>query len=630
MKNTGFSIILLISYSISLFAQQSSDTLAYTRQEVLIPMRDGIKLFTVIYSPNNAKEQLPFLLTRTPYGVSDISSPDKIDLTKCLAKEEYIFVFQDIRGRYKSEGTFEMLRFTRDRKDINTVDESTDTYDTIDWLLRNIFDNNGKVGIFGTSYNGWTTMMGTIDPHPALKAACEMATPADMFIGDDFHHNGAFRLSYGFEYVYMEEFSKKDSLFNFDKYDTYEWYLNLGKLSNVNTTYFHNNLPSRNDFVMHPNYDDFWKKQSLIYRLDAPELPTLHVAGWWDQEDYYGPLKAYEILEIKDQMNQNNIVIGPWNHGGWESGTGNMLGNINFGAPTAEKFRNEILAPFFSYYLKGKGDGKFPEAVTFQTGSNIWRKYNKWPPINVTTIENLYLSNTGKLSFDIPHENEAYDEYISDPDHPVPYRPRPVEATYGPCSRWFTWLLEDQRFVHNRPDVASWETKTLTEDITVTGNLFTDIFASTSGSDADWIIKLIDVYPENYPESQKMGGYQLMIASDVFRGRFRNSYSIPEPVKPDEVNEYKIDLHAVNHVFKKGHKIMVQIQSTWFPIIDRNPQKYIPNIFEAEESDFIVTKQKIYRSAKFPSHIELPVLKELVILTTAIHVQGSNNIFTFL
>jgi putative CocE/NonD family hydrolase len=612
MKPSKSSILFFASFllTFSLPAQIVTDTLTYSRQEAMIPMRDGIKLFTLIFTPKDVKEPLPFLFLRTPYGVSTNTSPNRTPYISDMAREGYIFVYQDIRGRYKSEGTFEMQRLMRDKKNPVAIDESTDTYDAIAWLLKNISNNNGTVGMLGISYDGWTTMMGTIDPHPALKAASEQATPSDMYIGDDFHHNGAFRLSYGFEYAYMTEYSKENALFPFNNYDTYEWYLDLGPLSNVNEKYFHGKLPTWNDFVKHPNYDDFWQKQSTVYRLSAPTVPILHVAGWWDQEDFYGPLKAYEFLEKNDAFNQNFITIGPWNHGGWSNGKGNKLGNVNFGVPTSETFRKEIQAPFFAYYLKGKGKGQFPEAVTFQTGSNTWISYDKWPPLNSTRIKNLYLNTNGKLSFNLPNENEAFDEYLSDPFHPVPYRPRPIEMTYGPGSRWYTWLLEDQRFVHNRPDVMSWETDILPENVEVTGNLLAVLFASTTGTDADWIVKLIDIYPGVYPEKPNMGGYQLMIANDVFRGRFRNSFSNPEPVKPNEVNEYRIDLHSINHVFKSGHKIMVQVQSSWFPIIDRNPQKFVPNIFEAKESDFIVTHQKIYRSVQYPSHIILPVLEK--------------------
>jgi putative CocE/NonD family hydrolase len=453
-------------------------------------------------------------------------------------------------------------------------------------------------------------MQGAIDPHPALIAVSEQATPADMYLGDDFHHNGAFRLSYGFEYAFMEEAAKTDSLFPFGMFDLYDWYLQLGPLANVNKKYFHNHIPTWNDFAAHPNNDAFWQKQSLAYRLDSPRVYTMHVAGWWDQEDFYGPQKTYEILEKKDRNHKNYIVAGPWNHGGWAGGPGDRLGNISFDSATGPTFRKDIQARWFAYYLKGKGDGNFAEATTFQTGSNNWKTYNSWPPAEAVH-QNLYFQANGKLSFNKPADanTKAADSYVSDPAKPVPYRTRPIEQTYGPGSRWRTWLTEDQRFVQNRPDVLSWETEVLTEDITVTGNLLAQLYAATTGSDADWIVKLIDVYPAEYPKDIKMGGYQFMIANDVFRGRFRNSFEHPQAITPNKVESYKIDLHSINHVFKKGHKIMVQVQSTWFPIIDRNPQTYVPNIFEARESDFKAATHKIYRTAQFPSHIELSVIK---------------------
>ncbi|HRI79933.1 MAG TPA: CocE/NonD family hydrolase, partial [Cyclobacteriaceae bacterium] len=556
MKYPIFIFFSLICFTLS--AQNEKDTLTYIRRDVMIPMRDGIKLNTVIYSPVSPKEPLPILFSRTPYGVNDTPSPNQRDYIADMAKEGYIFVFQDIRGRYKSEGAFEMQRFTRDNKNPKSIDESTDTYDAIEWLLKNTPGNNGKVGMYGISYAGWTTMMGSINPHPALKALSEQATPSDMWMGDDFHHHGAFRLSYGFEYAYMEESSKEDALFPFDQYDTYEWYLRLGPLSNVNEKYFHNKIPTWNDFVKHPDYDDFWKKQAMPYRLGSPTIPNLHVAGYWDQEDFYGPLKAYEVLEKSDSRNMNFIVIGPWNHGGWARSKGDKLGNIKFGSPTGEQFRKEIQAPWFAFHLKGKTEppspeavpfsnvksasGKFPEAVTFQTGSNTWQSYDTWPPSGKTQLKNLYFHSGGKLSFEIPSEKDAFDSYVSDPAHPVPYRNRPIEATYSSGSRWYTWLTEDQRFVHNRPDVLSWETEVLSEDITLTGNLTAQLFAATSGTDSDWIVKLIDVYPEQYAEEPKMSGYQFMIANDVFRGRYRSSFDKPAAIKPDEVSSYAIDL----------------------------------------------------------------------------------------
>ena len=502
------TIIKIILFSISFiifrnsYAQNESK---YERQEIMITMRDGIKLNTVIFSPKNNSEALPFLFLRTPYGVSEYPAPDQMPYTKDMADDKYLFVFQDIRGRYKSDGKFEMQRFNRDKKNPAAIDESTDAYDTIDWLINNIKNNNGKAGMFGISYDGWTTIIGAVDPHPALKAVSEQASPADMFLGDDFHHNGAFRLSYGFEYAFMEEASKTDTLYPFGIYDTYDWYLKLGSLANVNKKYFFNKLPSWNDFANHPNYDEFWQKQSLPYRLDSPRVYTMHVAGWWDQEDFYGPQKAYETLEKHDKEHKNFIVIGPWNHGGWGGGRGNKLGNIKFDTSTASDYRKDIQAKWFAYYLKGIGNGNFSEAITFQTGSNEWKTYDSWPPAEAKKT-NLYFHANGKLSFEKPNDadTKAFDSYVSDPAHPVPYRPRPIEETYGPGSRWYTWLLEDQRFVHNRPDVLGWETDTLKEDITVTGNLWAKLFAATSGSDADWVVKLIDVYPDEYVNEPKM------------------------------------------------------------------------------------------------------------------------------
>lgn len=581
----------------------------YERKTVMIPMRDGKKLNTLIFIPRNPKEPMPFLLTRTPYGVNDGSMPE-FENTE-LATEGFIFVRQDVRGRYESEGTFEMVRNSRDKNDKNSVDESTDTYDTIDWLLKNIPNNNGKAGIFGISYAGWTSIITLIEPHPALKAVSEQATIADWFINDDIHHNGAFRLSYAFDYSFMEEASKTDTLFPFGVYDTYDWFLKLGSLSNVNDKYFHNTIPSWNNFVNHPDYDEYWRKQSLLHRFENINLtvPIQHVAGWFDQEDFAGPLLMYDLLEKKDKNNLNYIVAGPWNHGGWSRSDGKTLGKLQFDTATSKTFREQIEKKWFAYYLKGKGDGKFAEATTFQTGSNKWQNYDSWSP-KQAVAQNLYFQVNGKLSFDKPKEDKsAFDSFISDPAHPVPYRQRPIEQTYNRGSRWRTWMTEDQRFVHDRPDVLSWETDILTEDLTVTGSVLAHLFASTSQSDADWVVKLIDVYPEDYEKDFTMSGFQQIVTADILRGRYRNSFEKPEPAKPNEVTAYTVDLLKTNHVFKKGHKIMVQVQSTWFPLIDRNPQKYVPNIFYAKEEDFVKAEHRVFRNGVFPSHIQLSVMR---------------------
>jgi hypothetical protein len=595
----------------------------FEKREIMIPMRDGIRLNTEIYAPKNARDPLPFLLTRTPYGIGHDAkgfNPALRSSYKELADDGYIFVFQDIRGRYKSEGQFVMSRPPREKSDPKAIDESTDSNDSIEWLLKSVSNNNGRVGVLGISYGGWLTVMAMLDPHPAIKAVSEQASPADMFLGDDFHHNGAFRLSYGFEYAALLETSKTNTDFKFDRYDTYEWYLNLGALSNANRKYFHDKLPTWNDFVNHPDYDWFWRRQALATYLKQPTVPNLNVAGWWDQEDFYGPLKIYDLLEKKDSRHLNYLVVGPWNHGGWARGEGDKLGKINFETATGVYFRQKVQAPWFAYFLKDKGKLNQPEALTFQTGANQWMSYEQWPPTRSVTDRNLYFQSNGTLSFEPPpstsgispdameRSRDEFDSYISDPAHPVPYRNRPIEPTYYPRgSGWYTWLLEDQRFIHMRPDVLSFETQFLREDVTVSGQLVAHLFASTSGTDSDWIVKLIDVYPEEVPNEPKMGGYQLMIANEVFRGRFRKSFGKPEAVAPNQVNEYVIDLHSNDHRFLKGHKIMVQVQSTWFPLIDRNPQKFVDNIFTASETDYQPATQRVYRSKRYPSHIILPV-----------------------
>jgi putative CocE/NonD family hydrolase len=582
----------------------------FRKMDVMIPMRDGIKLHTEIYIPKKQKENLPFIIERTPYGLSD----DKKGFSKSLIlytemiPEGYIFVLQDIRGRYGSEGKFVMNRPPRDHNDAKAIDESTDTYDTIDWLVKNVPKNNGRAGILGISYGGWLTTMALLDPHPALKAASGQASPEDQFLGDDFHHNGAFRLSYGFEYAALMETSKENFSFNFDKYDTYEWYLALGALSNVNARYLHGTLPTWNDFVEHPDYDQFWQKLAFQPYLKSTSVPNLNVAGWWDQEDFYGPVTIYEMLEKNDSKHLNYLVVGPWNHGGWAAGPGRKLGNIDFNSDTGTYFRQKVQAAWFAYWLKDKGQLPLKEAMTFETGTNQWKQYDEWPPRQNVTDRKLYFREQGKLAFDPPNATGAeFDSYLSDPAHPVPYRHRPISPTY-PAPDWRTWLLQDQRFVHMRPDVATWETEPLTTDVTVAGDIVTHLFASTTGSDSDWIVKLIDVYPEEYKPDTKLGGYQLMIADEVFRGRYRETFDKPEALTPNQVYEYKIDLHTNDHTFLKGHKIMVQVQSTWFPIIDRNPQKFVPNIYKATDADYQAATQRVYRSGDEASYLELPVV----------------------
>ncbi len=594
-----------------LAAQQAQIDDRFTVMDTLIPTRDGVRLHTKILVPKNQSGPLPFVMKRTPYGIEGWQG-NFVAYFKDLADEGYIFVFQDIRGRYRSEGTFVMQRPARAPGDTKAIDEGTDTYDTIEWLLQHVPNHNGRVGILGVSYDGWTTIMGALEPHSALKAISPQASPADMWLGDDFHHNGAFRLSYGFEYAARMETSKEQAQFDFDRYDTYDWYLTLGPLSNVNLKYLMGKIPTWNDYVAHPDYDEFWKRQTLVPHLKSATVPTLNVAGWWDQEDFYGPIRIYDELEKYDTKGINYLVVGPWNHGGWSRGSGDQLGPIPFGSPTAQYFRERIQAPFFAYFLKDKGARDFPEALTFEAGSNQWRRWDAWPPKQATQDRQLYFHWGGGLSFAAPADGspQAFDAYVSDPAHPVPYRHRPIPATYFPGgSGWPTWLVEDQRFVKDRPDVLSYESEPLTEDVTIAGDVLAHLFAATTGSDADWIVKLIDVYPEQYPDNWSLAGYALMVSNEVFRGRYRSGFERAVAIPRDSVLEYSWSLHTQNYTFKRGHRIMVQVQSTWFPIIDRNPQTFVPNIFEAKEADFRAQTHRVFRSARSPSHVTVPVVR---------------------
>jgi putative CocE/NonD family hydrolase len=615
MKKYTLLVIFFISQFTVAFAQETGIS-SYSKKTYMIPMRDGIKLFTVVLSPTNNTRPLPFLIQRTPYGADLPIKEDSAIVTeklptyyKSMAKEGYIFIFQDIRGKFKSEGSFEMNRPVYHLLDKTKTDESTDAYDTIDWLIKSIGNNNGNAGIFGISYDGYTALDASIDPHPALKASSPQASPTDMFLGDDFHHNGAFRLSYGFEYSYLVENEKEaNSDFPFPQFDLFDWYLKLGSLKNVNEKYFKSRLPAWNDFAKHPNYDSFWQKQSMLNTLHTAQLPILHVGGYYDQEDLNGPQLMYTHLEKKDDFNRNFILLGPWNHGQWAGRKADSLGKIDFGSSTALWFQ-AFQKQWFDYWLKGIGDGKFAEANCFQTGSNKWKTYDTWPPKNAET-KKLYAYTDNTAGFTKSNNSNGSVSYLSDPAKPIPYRTQPIEATYGFGSRWSAWHVEDQRFVSSRPDVISFTADSLKEDLTITGKITAHIFASTTGTDADFVVKLIDVYPDVDSKNILMSGYQLPVAMEVFRGRFRESFEKPQPLVPNKPEEFVIDLHDINHTFLRGHRLMIQIQSSWFPIIDRNPQKFVSNIFEAKESDFMKATHTIYCNKKYATYIELPVLKE--------------------
>ncbi len=616
IQTCRFILMIAIVGALASIASAQQDKRAelakmFDKREVMIEARDGVKLHTEIYTPKDAKEPLPILFERTPYGISAKDKGMSYSLFRYqdMFADGYIFVFQDIRGRYGSEGKFEMLHTAPDENS-KGVDESTDTYDTIEWLMKNVPNNNGKVGMNGISYPGYLVTMGMVNPHPALKAVSEQACMGDTWLGDDFFHNGAFRLTYGFEYTALLENSNENYSFPFDRFDMFDWYLRLGALSNANERYFHKNIPTWNNFVNHSSYDDFWKRHAVAYTLHEPTVPNLNVAGWWDQEDFFGPMMTYERLEKSDKKNYNFLVVGPWNHGGWGRGPGKSLGDIPFHSETGVYFRQKIEAPWFAYWLHGKGTLPVQEATLFQTGSDTWTSFDSWPPKDALT-KNLYFQADGGLSFEPPQTDakDAADSYASDPAHPVPYRRRPVDMTYPEDhpGGWYTWLVQDQRFVDGRPDVLTWQTGELKDDVTVAGNVTAKLFASTTGSDADWIVKLIDVYPEKVAEDWKLSGYELMIADEIFRGRYYKSFEKPEAITPNQVTPFTVSLHSANHVFKKGHRIMVQVQSTWFPLYDRNPQKFVANIFEAKDTDYQKATQTIYRSKQYPSSVEVMV-----------------------
>ncbi|MGQ0648705.1 MAG: CocE/NonD family hydrolase [Gemmatimonadaceae bacterium] len=588
---------------------------AYSMREEMIPMRDGVRLYTRMFAPNAQRGALPIVFIRTPYGIGGSSSRAIEAGLGFLAKDGYIFVYQDARGKFKSEGEFVMLRQPRlDKSDPRAIDEATDAYDSIEWLVKNVPNNNGRVGMTGVSYPGWLTAVAMLEPHPALKAASPQASPSDMWLGDDFHHNGAFRLSYGFEYAVMMESGKDVKPFVFDAYDTYDWYLRLGTLANVNRKLLNGKIPTWNDFSQRPDYDAFWQRQGMAPLLKrAVTVPNLNVAGWWDQEDFYGPITIYRELEKHDRANLNWLVVGPWNHGGWMRGEGRSLGPIQFDVATGTFFRDSLMAPFFAHYLHDKAAPRLAEAMVFEAGSNRWRRYESWPPKAGSTQKSYYFREKGLLSTDAPTATSAtaYDSYVSDPSKPVPYRQRPIPSTFVGNSGWSTWLTDDQRFASSRPDVAVWQTPALDDDLTIAGDITVTLHAATTGSDADWIVKLIDVYPDTGMAEARMNGYQLMVANEVFRGRYRRNFSKPERIVPNKVTDFTIDLHTQAYAFRKGHRVMVQVQSSWFPVIDRNPQTFVPNIFEAKETDFVTATHRVYRSRAFSSRIVLPVVERV-------------------
>jgi hypothetical protein len=577
----------------------------YVGIDVMIPMRDGVKLHAEVWRPRGDTSKLPILMQRSPYGFGMRAVQRSMGAEyKELAQEGFIFVLEDIRGRFGSEGTFVMLRPKALTK--GGVDESTDAYDSIAWLIKSLPNNNGKVGVFGVSYLGWTTAMATVGAHPALQAVSVQASPEDMFIGDDFHHNGAFRLQYAWEYAAaLETDGRTLNAFDFKHEDPYSWYLKQDDLATLDQRALGRRLPSWQNFVEHPNYDAFWRSAVTSVVMPAPvKTPNLIVAGWWDQEDFYGPVTIYKRQQPKDPKHRNYLVIGPWNHGGWARDAGNQYGPLDFGSDTASYFRANMETPWFRYWLKGEGKLEQPGAFIFETGSNQWRRFDAWPPRVGIAKKRLYFHPDGKLSFAAPAAADgAADHFVSDPANPVPYRTRPIATTTSEDGAWRVWLADDQAPFAKRADVLSWQTDVLQTDVTLRGDVAAQLYASTTGTDADWVVKLIDVYPSGEDVAPAMRGRQLMIANDVYRGRFRTSFEHPAALAANQVLEYSVDLHSASHVFKKGHRIAVQVQSTWFPLIDRNPQTFEPSIFSAHAADYKAQTHTVYHSLQYPSAI---------------------------
>jgi len=583
----------------------------YQRSEVMIPMRDGIKLHTVILKPADITAPLPFLIQRTPYGVDGTSRGSFFGGRPELARDGYIYVAQDIRGRYKSEGEFVMSRPQADHHDPKAVDESTDAYDTVDWLLKNIQGNNGRAGFVGTSYPGFLATEAGIDPHPAVKAISPQAPMIDVWMGDDFFHNGAFRQTYGYDYVFGMESNKENADVSYGKdkdgkpEDGFDYFLSRGSFTeDVKKSGVKQPFPTWKLFLDHPGYDTVWSSRAVENHLDTVAVPTLSVGGYYDQEDMWGPQEEYRKLEPHDSKHENFLALGPWRHGSWASSS-RHLGNLNYGESIGKEFRAQIEAKFFGHYLKDAPGFDLEDTVSFQTGSNTWKRYSHFPPKEAQPTS-LHLVGDGLLSWSDAKE-PAKASYVSDPANPVPYRHRPIQPTYSDGSQWFYWLTEDQRFVTDRKDVAVWKLPMLKKDLIVTGEVMADIFASTTGTDNDMVVKLIDQYPDNDPDP-KMRGYQLMTNEEIFRGRYLNSFEKPESMRAGSIREYHYSLHDVDHVFKAGHTVMVEIQSTWFPLYDRNPQTFVPNIMTAKPEDYKPATITIYSDPEHDSNLQMPLM----------------------
>ncbi len=624
MHRSLFLIFLFVACVFKLPAQRTADPdldyikTHYEKFEYQIPMRDGVRLFTAVYIPRDRSRNYPLLMMRTPYSVAPYGKENyssRIASSSLLVKEGYIFVLQDVRGKFMSEGEFTWMAPFRPDKKGKETDESSDTYDTIDWLLKNLPNNNGRVGTWGGSYPGYYVMTGLVDAHPALKCAVPSAPMVDLWKGDDVAHNGAFLMPHNLGFLSRFGQPRPEPTtdwpppkWDYWTPDGYEFYMDLGTLPEVNKRYFHHDIKHWEEYINHPVYDEFWQSRDISQHLGDVRPAILTVGGWFDAQDLYGPLKAYATIEQENPGLQNTLVMGPWYHGSWLRGDGDHCAAISWEAKTAPWYREHIELAFYNHYLKDKGSlVNIPEALVFDTGAKKWEQYQSWPPSQATD-QRLYLHHDGVLSFDPPTE-EGFREYISDPDNPVPFT-NEITTRYGN-----DWMVEDQRFAARRPDVLVFQTGILTEDITIAGPVNVNLMASTSGTDADFVLKVIDVFPHDTPDPDpnpyrvRMGGYQMLLRGDPIRAKFRNSLSAPEPMVPNLPTKLSFELRDVYHTFKKGHRIMVQVQSSWFPMIDRNPHKFVDLFNDVKADDFQKATQRIYCNGAEGSFLELKVLE---------------------
>ncbi|WP_134089103.1 CocE/NonD family hydrolase [Olivibacter sp. XZL3] len=617
------SFLLFFFFLGSSFARQNDDSLYikehYTKIERYIPMRDGVKLFTAIYIPKDNTKKYPFLINRTPYTVApygEDSYKSTLGPDPLFIREGFIFVYQDVRGKWMSEGVYEDIRpHIGQKKGPKQIDESSDTYDTIDWLLKNIDGNNGKAGLYGISYPGFYSTAALPGAHPALKAVSPQAPVTDWFRGDDFHHNGAFFLTDAFNFYSSFGVPRPGPVtpanapkrVKFTMNDNYGFFMQVGALKHIKERYFGDSIRFWNDLTSHGTLDTFWQAREIVRHLVDVKPAVMVVGGFFDAEDTYGALHTYKAIEKHNPQADNRLVMGPWFHGAWVRSKGDSFGDIQFGQETSTWYQKKLELPFFNYHLKGVGAFDAAEATIFVTGSNEWKEFNTWPPKETITRE-LYLQAGGKLNFNKPTEEQSFDEYISDPNAPVPYQ----EGVNQTRSR--EYMIDDQRFASKRPDVKVYQSEVLTEDITLVGPLLAKLNVSTSGTDADYVVKLIDVYPDDaaapepHPKGVVMGGYQMLVRGEVFRGKFRNSFEKPVPFTPGEITEVNYTLPDIAHTFKKGHRIMIQIQNSWFPLVDRNPQKFMDIYKDASDEDFQKATHRIYHDQNHSSSITVGVL----------------------